>query len=199
MVHGIEKAALNFAVKFETVSRYIRIAKERGIVSKDDFSFEKKPNILLLDIETAPIEAAVWGLWKQNVNIEQIKSEWFMLTWSAKWLFDDKIFSDKLTLEEVKTQDDKRISESMWKFIDYADVVIAHNGDGFDIPRLNTRFILNGIKPPSPYQAIDTLKVARKVFSFSSNKLDFIARQLGIEGKMDVGGDENVDEHRVEA
>lgn len=187
LTHGIDKASVNFSLKAESITRYIRAAKSQGLVG-DEVSFEKKPNILLLDIETAPIESAVWGLWKQNVNIEQIRSEWFMLTWSAKWLFDDEVFADKLTLQEVKDQDDGRISESMWKFIDYADVVIAHNGDGFDLPRLNTRFILNGLNPPSPYQSIDTLKVARKTFSFSSNKLDFIARQLGVEGKMDVGG-----------
>jgi RNase P subunit RPR2 len=187
-VHGIEKAALNFSIKGESVTRYLREAKIRGLVDGESITFERRPNVLLLDIETAPLAAGVWGLWKQNVYIDQVYSEWFMLTWSAKWLFDDEVFADKLTPEEALAEDDKRISQSIWEFMDYADIIIAHNGDGFDLPRLNTRFLLNGIVPPSPYQSIDTLKVAKKNFDFSSNKLDFIARQLGVEGKMDAGG-----------
>ena len=42
------------------------------------------PNILILDVETAPLRGFIWQLWKQNVNIDQIISERFMLTWSAK-------------------------------------------------------------------------------------------------------------------
>jgi hypothetical protein len=187
-VHGIEKAALNFSIKGESVTRYLREAKIRGLLDGESVTFERRPNVLLLDIETAPLAAGVWGLWKQNVYIDQVYSEWFMLTWSAKWLFDDEVFADKLTPEEALAEDDKRISQSIWEFMDYADIIIAHNGDGFDLPRLNTRFLLNGIVPPSPYQSIDTLKVAKKNFGFSSNKLDFIARQLGVEGKMDAGG-----------
>ena len=31
-----------------------------------------KSNILLLDIETAPAQAYVWGLWGENIGVEQI-------------------------------------------------------------------------------------------------------------------------------
>lgn len=185
---GIEKAASNFGLTQESVGRYLREARNRGLVDGDSGSFMKLPNILVLDIETAPLEAGVWGLWKQNVYIDQIYSEWFMLTWAAKWLFDSEVFSDRLTGEEALAEDDKRICESLWKFMDHADIVIAHNGDKFDIVRVNTRFLLNSLQPPSPFQSIDTLKVAKKNFGFSSNKLDFIARALGLEGKTDAGG-----------
>ena len=42
--------------------------------------------ILLLDIETAPNLAHVWGLWNQNVGITQIVTAGYTLCWSAKWL-----------------------------------------------------------------------------------------------------------------
>lgn len=144
--------------------------------------------ILVFDIETAPINAYVWGLWNQNVGTNQIKSDWFMLCWSAKWLFEDKVHHDRLNSREVVKQDDKRISKSLWRLIDQADIVIAHNGDKFDIRKMNTRFILNGIKPPSPYQSIDTLKHARRRLSLSSNRLDYIAQVLGVGRKIDTGG-----------
>src|SRR5688500_19264039 len=44
------------------------------------------PKVLIFDIETAPIEAYVWDIWNQNVSLEQIKEDWAVLSWSAKWL-----------------------------------------------------------------------------------------------------------------
>lgn len=144
--------------------------------------------ILIFDIETAPINAYVWGLWNQNVGTNQIKSDWFMLCWSAKWLFEETVFHDRLKSKEAINQDDKRIAKSLWQKINEADIVIAHNGDKFDIKKMNTRFILNDIPPPSPYQSIDTLKHARRRLSVSSNRLDYLGQVLGVGRKMDTGG-----------
>jgi hypothetical protein len=33
------------------------------------------PKIATLDIETCPLESYTWGLWKQNVGLNQIKTE----------------------------------------------------------------------------------------------------------------------------
>ena len=144
--------------------------------------------VLILDIETAPLKSYTWGLWQQNVAICQIIADWFMLTWSAKWLFEDEIFSDKLTSKEALDQDDKRISKTIWKLLDEADIVIAHNAYRFDIRRLNTRFLINGLDAPMPYQVIDTLEHVKKRFGMASNKLDYITKLLGLERKMDTGG-----------
>jgi hypothetical protein len=144
----------------------------------------KMPNILILDIETAPIKAYVWSLWKQNVYIDQIISNWFMLTWSAKWLYSTEVMSDAITPEEVLLENDARITYSLLALLNKADVVIAHNGMGFDIPKINSRAIVNGFAPPSPYQQIDTLQIARKQFGFSSNKLDALATVFGMPGKI---------------
>ena len=142
--------------------------------------------VLILDIETAPIRAYVWGIWQQNVGLPQIQSDWFCLTWAAKWLFEDKVYSGKLKPKEVLEQNDKRIIEGIWKLINDADIVIAHNGEKFDIPKLNTRFILNGLKPPLPYQQIDTLKHIRRQFGFTSNKLDYVNKLLNLERKKET-------------
>lgn len=142
------------------------------------------PKILILDIETAPILANVWGLWKQNIPITMIEREWYMLCWSAKWLYSDDVLSGKLTKEEMLDRSDKRISTELWHLLDEAELVIAHNGNRFDIPKINTRFLLNGLKRPSPYRTIDTLLVSRRMFGFSSNKLDNLANQLGLDGKL---------------
>ena len=174
---GIEEAQKQFGLHSETLYRYIRATKQ-----------SKKSNIkiLLLDIETTPIKAWVWSRWKQNIYLDQTISEWFMLSWSAKWLFDTEIMSEVLTKKEVLREDDKRICSSIWKLIDEADIVIAHNGMAFDEKKLNARFLVNGLPPVSPYQVVDTKLVAAKQFGFSSNKLDALASYFGIPVKLDT-------------
>jgi DNA polymerase elongation subunit (family B) len=144
--------------------------------------------ILILDIETAPILAYVWGIWNQNVATSQIASDWFCLTWAAKWLFQDKVYSAKLTKREVLEKDDSRIIRGIWEMVNEADIVIAHNAEKFDMPKLNSRFIANGLQPPLPYITIDTLKHIRRHFGFVSNKLDYVNQILNLPRKQENSG-----------
>jgi hypothetical protein len=144
--------------------------------------------VLLMDIETAPVRAFVWGLWKQNIGMDFIQNDWFILTWAAKWLFEDKVYSGKLTGKEAIAQDDKRIMKCMWELLNQADIVITHNGEKFDVPKLNTRFITNGFAPPLPYSQIDIYKQAKRQFAYTSNKQDFISKVLGTPRKLETGG-----------
>ncbi len=141
------------------------------------------PNVLVLDIETAPIQAYVWGMWKQNLSLDSIESDWFILTWAAKWLYDDNAFGEALSPGEAITEDDGRIIKILWDVLEKADIVITHNGDKFDIKKINARFIEHGLGPVSPFKSIDTLKVSRKQFAFTSNKLDALAKKFGFDSK----------------
>ena len=142
--------------------------------------------ILLMDAEITPICALVWGLWEQDIYPDAILQDWHLLSWSAKWLFSDKIMSDVLTSAEATIHSDKRIVQSMWNLLNDADIVIAHNGNSFDVKKLNTRFLFHKIPPPRAYQSIDTLIVAKYTFKFSSNKLVYINKFLGLPQKMDT-------------
>lgn len=160
------------------------IVEARRIVRNEKLT--KNPKILIFDLETAPMSAYVWGRWNQNVSLNATISEWFVLCWSAKWLYSDYIMSDKLTSTEAIEEDDSRIMNSLWTLIDQADIIIAHNAKRADVKWMNTRFVLNGLVPPKPYHIIDTLEVAKREFKFSSNKLDALAGYFGIEHKMDT-------------
>ena len=139
--------------------------------------------ILVFDIETSPIKAYVWRAWKQNVYMDQIIDDWFMLTWSAKWLNHPEMLSEAITPKEAKNHDDKRIVKKLWKLFNEADILIAHHGRKFDIPKSKQRFVLNGLKPNSPYQIIDTKELAKREFDFTHNKLDYIAQIFGMKRK----------------
>lgn len=133
--------------------------------------------ILVLDIETSPIIAHVWGLWDNNVSLNQIVADWHVLSWSAKWLGAKEVFYDDQR-NEKNIADDKRLLKGIWKLLDEADIIIAQNGRKFDVKKLNARFILNGMKPPSSYKIIDTLEIARRRFGFTSNKLEYMSDKL---------------------
>jgi len=138
-----------------------------------------KPKVLLLDIETAPILGHVWGLWDQNVGLNQIKSDWHVLAWAAKWLGQapSKImYRDQRNAKNV--EDDREILIDIWHLMNHADVIITQNGKAFDEKKLNARFILNGFKPPSSYQHIDTKQIASRKFGFTSNKLEYMTDKL---------------------
>ena len=149
--------------------------------NRKDYSPAK---VLVFDIETAPLKAWAWSMWKPYLNYENIEQDWFMLCWSAKWLFDEEVLSDTCTPEEVANEDDRRISESLWNLLEEADIVIAHNGIKFDIKKVNTRFLMHGLNRPSPFQVIDTLIHARKHLSFTSNRLDAIGEIMGLGRKL---------------
>lgn len=137
----------------------------------------QRPRVLLFDIETAPIIAYAWGLFDQNIGLNQIKSDWHILSWSAKWLGEKKImYADQRKAKRI--EDDKKILSQIWKLLDEADVVITQNGKKFDVKKLNARFIIHGFQPTSSFKHIDTLQLAKKHFGFTSNKLEYLSNTL---------------------
>lgn len=134
---------------------------------------EYKPKILVLDIETAPILAYVWGLFDQNIGLNQIKSEWYVLSWSAKWVGSKEVFyHDQRDAKNM--EDDSKILKVIWSLMDEADIILSQNGVRFDEKKLNARFVKAGLAPPSSFRHIDTLKIAKKYFAFTSNKLEWM-------------------------
>lgn len=139
----------------------------------------KGPKVLLFDIETAPMLGYVWSLWENNVSLDQLYKDWHILSWSAKWLGDspDKImYADQRKAPDV--ENDKKILKQIWKLLDEADIVITQNGKAFDHKKLNARFVLHGMKPPSSYKIVDTMIIAKKHFAFTSNKLAYMSDKL---------------------
>ena len=107
-----------------------------------------------------------------------------MLTWSAKFLGSDITYSEKLTGKEAVEEDDSRIVKKLWNLLNDADMVVAHNGDAFDLPKIRSRFAIHGLPPTTFYHQIDTKKIAAKEFGFASNKLDALAKSFGIGSKI---------------
>lgn len=141
--------------------------------------------ILTVDIETAPSTAHVWGLWNNNVSLNQLLESGYVLSFAAKWYGEKKI-EFRSTFHDGHETMIMRAHELMTE----ADAIVTWNGDKFDIPTLNREFWLMGMQPPAPSKSIDLLKVARRQFRFLSNKLQYVSTQKSGPGKLRHDGHE---------
>jgi DNA polymerase elongation subunit (family B) len=139
--------------------------------------------ILLLDIETSPNLAYVWRLFKQNISLPMLAESGYILCWAAKWLGSDEVMFDS-----VYNSRPKRMLKRIHSLLESADAVIHYNGTSFDIPTLNKEFLLHKMTPPSTYRQIDLYLTAKSRFRFPSNKLEYIAKALGLSGKFKHSG-----------
>lgn len=139
----------------------------------------KQLRVLTLDVETSPLIAYTWDLKEQFLSPQNIKEDWYIMAWAAKWLGDPAskvMYADQRHSAEMSN--DRAILEKLWKLLDEADIVITQNGVNFDSPKLNARFIMHGMKPPSPYRHLDTYQIVKRVAKFSSNKLEYLTAKL---------------------
>ena len=167
-----------------TISSHPHCFNPDGTVKTNDRMSSTK--VLILDVETLPILGYSWGVWNQNIYPNQVVKDWCILSYSAKWLGDDRIISDVLTPKEAELRDDKRIVTAFWNLLNSASVTVSHNGKRFDLRKVNARFWKNGLHRPASYKIIDTLTSARSIFGLTYNKLDFIAKFIGADEKIET-------------
>lgn len=150
-------------------------------------SSEKK--ILLFDIETAPNLGYIWGKYEQDVIA--FKEHWYIISFAWKWMGEKNSYVKALNDfkgYKVGEANDKELVKLLWSLFNQADIIIAHNGNSFDIRKANARFLKHNLQPPSPYKSIDTLLIARRYFKMDSNKLDDLGDYFGIGRKLQTGG-----------
>lgn len=138
---------------------------------------------LIIDIETKPMRGRFWGLWDQTIGLNQIDQPTQMISFAAKWYGDKKthFFAE---YEVGKAE----MVKAAWDMMDEANVLIHFNGDKFDRKHLNREFHEERLGPPSPYQQIDIMKVVKKHFYLPSNKLEYVLKWNGLEGKVQHSG-----------
>jgi len=138
---------------------------------------------LFLDIETTPMQVYTWGLFDQNISINQIIKSTEMLCFGARWLGEKKVI-----FKSVHHDGKKAMLEDLHKIMDEADVLVGWNSAGFDHKHINREFLENGMKPPSPVKDLDLMSITKSNFLFPSNKLDYVAQKLGVGSKVKHSG-----------
>lgn len=145
------------------------------------------PRILLLDIETAPSKGFYFNPYaKSGTNILHVEQHWHLLSFSYKWLGEKGVKVRGLPDYPAYQDDrgnDRDLLRELHGLVDESDAIVAHHGDGFDLPKVRARLVLQGFRPPSPSKSIDTYKLAKR-FGFDFRNLNFLAQQLGVGSKL---------------
>lgn len=139
--------------------------------------------ILVLDIETRPNVVHTWGLFNQNVSLEQLRQPGGVICFAAKWVGHPKVmfYSDYHDGHEAMVR-------AAWDLMDEADLIVHYNGNNFDMPWLRTEFVQLGLTPPAPHKDVDLCNAVKKTFRFPSNKLAYVTEALGLTGKLSHTG-----------
>jgi len=142
------------------------------------------PKIVLWDIETSHNLAAVFNLAHNDyINPDNILQERYIVCAAWKTLGEKKI-SAAATIDhidyEVDPHNDKHVVTKLHDVLSDADVIVAHNGDQYDIKFTEGRMLYHGLPPLPPIVKLDTLKTARNRFLLNSNKLDYLGNFLGV-------------------
>ena len=138
-----------------------------------------KPRLFYVDIETSMMEYVIrtFSPRVDYLSHKDITKDWFVICWAGQWIGTDRVLHSVVTPKEALARDDRRVCADFLEILNEADVIIAHNGDRFDMKKLRYRFrFAHNFPPPLPYRTIDTLKIMRRVYGASSNSLDFLAR-----------------------
>jgi uncharacterized protein YprB with RNaseH-like and TPR domain len=149
----------------------------------------KKFRLAFIDIETAPLLIYAWKAW--DTNALSIVRDSYILSFAVKWYGEKTVKT--YALPDFKgyaknPENDFEITKKLREVLDEADAVCAHNGISFDVPRITAKIYQHKLPPPSPFKQIDTLRIARKEFSFTKNNLDHLCQLSGIGKKVKTGG-----------
>jgi DNA polymerase elongation subunit (family B) len=145
-------------------------------------------NILMWDIETLPHIGFHWGMWKQNINAQQIIQQKAMACICYKWLHSKRVktisISDIAGWSADPYSHESYLTSRFVEVLNRADFAVAHNGDKFDYRTLKAAAVMNNL-PPFRVRKVDTLRMAKSAGLFpKGNKLNDIAEVLDL-GKKD--------------
>jgi hypothetical protein len=144
---------------------------------------------LFIDIENQAHLIWAWEIWEANAV--EVERPGHLLSMAYKWLGEKKTqviaqcdYEDYFPM----SSDDSALCEDIWKLLDQADVIIGHNAQGFDIKKINYRFMINGLTPTSPYKVIDTYRALKTVAKPPSGKLDSLGKDMKLGRKIEHEG-----------
>lgn len=140
----------------------------------------KKP--VLIDIESSLSVVTTFSLKTDYIQPDSIIQDWNILSIAWKYLGDTKTYSE--TVKHTDVTDDRKITETLRDVLENAQYIIGHNSEKFDVKKLNVRIAKHGLAPLPKLLHVDTYKAAKKHFSFTANRLDYLCQFFNIGSKL---------------
>lgn len=133
------------------------------------------------DTEFTPNKGFFWGLWDQNIAPSFIEESQRMLCYGVKtYKKPVSVVDERVGRKEMLTQLRDELTG--------VDLLVSWNGAKYDTRMANRGFVKEGLTPPAPYKEVDLMRIVKQRFAFPSNKLDYVAQELGVGKKVDTGG-----------
>lgn len=146
--------------------------------------------ILILDIETRPSLAYVWGLYNENIPLARLIEPSEIIAVGAKWYGKRGYFYEAVPYVDGQEYDPLARPKTLGmvhRLLNEADAVVTYNGDKFDLPKLYGEFARCDMVPPAPVASIDVYKTVAKM-GFASGKMEHVAPLLGCGEKLPNDG-----------
>lgn len=141
----------------------------------------RKIRRLFVDIETSPNVVLSWRIGRDiNLDYSNLLKERAIICICWKWAGESKVYSAQWDADQC----DKGMLVEFNRALEEADEVIGHNIARFDFKWTKTRSLFHGLPPCADPKVTDTLRWARHHFNFNSNKLDYLAKYLGLGAKI---------------
>lgn len=151
------------------------------------------PKVLIWDIETVQNLVASFTLWDRgglHLPHRNVMQERYIVCASWKWLGCKTVESVSVLDNPISYKknpcDDFHVVKTLHDILSQADVLVAHNGDSYDTKWVRGRMLFHKLKPLPPLITIDTKTVAQGLFNLNSNRLDYLARYLGLGQKKEI-------------
>jgi RNase H-like protein len=129
---------------------------------------------------------------EEYIQPENIMQERYIVCAAWKELSEKRVHAvsvlDDPKLYKKDPHNDLFVLKTLHKVLSEADVIVAHNGDSYDLRFTEARMLIQGLDPLPPITKIDTLKVAKNRFLFNANKLDYLGHVLGVGRKKKTSG-----------
>lgn len=152
-----------------------------------------KPKIKVWDIETSHNLILAYSLLNMGMlSHKQIMEERYIISAAFKTIGENGIRGygiHEYDLWDKDPHDDWAVVKAIHDELSDCDAIVAHYGDKFDLPFFNTRALFHGLDPIPPILQIDTYKIAKKAFKLNSNRLDYLAKLLGLGSKIPTNVD----------
>lgn len=149
--------------------------------------------ILVLDLETAYNQTAVYSTGEQYVGHKNILQERKIICACYKWVGEDQVYTLDFGL---KKQDDTELLKKLTKVINSATIILGQNSDKYDIRFIQGRLFLKQLPPIAnkpTLLTLDTMKLAKSTLNLNSYSLDYFSKSLGLGGKIRMQFDDWVD------
>ena len=137
---------------------------------------------LFIDIEVAPALAYIWDLKTRYVPISQLAKDGYILCFAYRWADEDEV-----GFWSIWDQGHDAMIQAAHDLLSEADQVVTYNGNNYDIPRLNSEFLIGELGPPQPYYHTD-LYLGVKKFRVMSKSMNHMLKLLELDTKLEHKG-----------